>query len=319
METRRLGRTGLDISVLGLGSWVFGGGDWSFGWGDQDDRASIATIQRAVESGMNWIDTAPVYGLGHAEEVVGRALRDLPASRRPLLFTKCGIRWRANHKITHSLLADSLRVELEQSLVRLGIETVDLYQIHWPDFPPDGPASGLEEGWDTLARFREQGKVRHIGVSNFDVSQLERARRIAPVETLQPPYSLLNRDAERDLFPYCSEQDIGVIVYSPLQSGLLTGKMTPERIRALPEADWRKTKSLDFRQPRLSRALELVDGLRPLASERGCTVAALAVAWTLHHPAVTGAIVGARTVTQLDELTAAAEIDAAGLNPTSLS
>ncbi|HSF17073.1 MAG TPA: aldo/keto reductase [Vicinamibacteria bacterium] len=319
MKMRRLGRTGLDISVLGLGSWVFGGGGWSFGWGDQDDRASIATIHRAVESGMNWIDTAPVYGLGHAEEVVGRALRDLPSSRRPLLFTKCGIRWRANKKITHSLLADSLSTELEQSLVRLGVETVDLYQIHWPDYPPDGPAPSLEEGWETLARFREQGKVRHIGVSNFDVSQLERARRIAYVESLQPPYSLLNRDAEQELFPYCSERDIGVIVYSPLQSGLLSGKMTPERIRALPETDWRKTRSLDFREPRLSRALKLVDGLRPLASERGCTVAASAIAWTLRHPAVTGAIVGARNVTQLDELTVAAELNPHELNPTSLS
>ena len=309
VKMTKLGRTGLEISRLGLGAWAMGGGDWTFGWGQQDDADSVAAIHRAVELGINWIDTAAVYGLGHSEVVVARALRDLSVSERPLVFTKCSWVWTPRGKIRHSLKADSVRQELEDSLRRLEISTIDLYQIHWPCYPADGPAPEIEEGWETLLRLRDEGKVRHIGVSNFNIEQLERLRPIAPVDSLQPAYSLLRRDIEQELLPYCLEQQIGVLVYSPMASGLLAGKMSRERIASLPSNDWRKTKSLEFQEPRLSENLALADRLTALAARNGTTVAELAVAWTLRHPAVSGAIVGARRANQIDDFVGAAEIE----------
>ena len=305
----KLGCTGLEISRVGLGAWAIGGGDWTFGWGQQDDADSVAAIHRAVELGVNWIDTAAVYGLGHSEVVVARALRDLSASERPLVFTKCSRVWTRRGKIRHSLQADSVRREMEDSLRRLQMETIDLYQIHWPCYPADGPAPEIEEGWETLLRLRDEGKVRHIGVSNFNVEQLERLRPIAPVGSLQPAYSLLRRDIEQELLPYCLEQEIGVIVYAPMASGLLTGKMSRERIASLPSNDWRKTKSLEFQEPRLSENLALAERLAELAARHGTTVAELAVAWTLRHPAVNGAIVGARRADQIEDFVGASDIE----------
>ncbi len=305
----KLGCTELEISRVGLGAWAIGGADWTFGWGQQDDTDSVAAIHRAVELGINWIDTAAVYGLGHSEVVVARALRDLSGSERPLVFTKCSRVWTPRGKIRHSLKADSVRREIEDSLRRLDVSSIDLYQIHSPCYPADGPAPEIEEGWETLLRLRDEGKVRHIGVSNFNVEQLERLRPIAQVGSLQSVYSLLRRDIEKELLPYCLEQEIGVIVYSPMASGLLTGKMSRERIASLPSDDWRKTKSLEFQEPRLSENLALADRLTALAARNGTTVAELAVAWTLRHPAVSGAIVGARRANQIDDFVGASEID----------
>lgn len=320
---RRLGKTDLFLSPLGLGTWAFGGGDWAFGWGPQDDEESRGTLRRALALGINWLDTAPAYGLGRAEEVLGRALRDVPASERPLVFTKCGLPWK-KRKVRHSLKADSIRREAEASLERLGVETIDLLQIHWPDMRPGGAAPDIEEGWTTLVALREEGKVRHIGVSNFDVGQLERLRAIAEPASLQPPYSLLRREAEQDLFPYCRERGIGVLAYSPMESGLLSGKMTRERIESLPAGDWRKTKSEDFREPRLTRNLDFVERLRRVAARHGRSPGEVAIAWTLRHPVVTAAIVGARRPAQIEELVGAGEltltdVDVLELSPTTLS
>jgi aryl-alcohol dehydrogenase-like predicted oxidoreductase len=267
-----------------------GGPDWPYGWGPQDEAESLKAIQRAADLGVNWIDTAPVYGLGYAEEIVGRALGEMASSDRPLVFTKCGLVWK-NKNVRQA------------SLRRLGVDAIDLYQIHWPK------DSTLVEAWRTLVELRAEGKVRHIGVSNFDVRELERLRPIAPAESLQPPYSLARRGIEGDLLPYCLEHHIGVIVYSPLESGLLSGKMTRERIAALPDSDWRKRKGEEFREPKLARNLALAERLREAAARLGVSPAALAVAWTLKHPAVTGAIVGARNAPQMEELATAAAID----------
>ncbi|MGH9388345.1 MAG: aldo/keto reductase, partial [Vicinamibacteria bacterium] len=274
MRTKRLGRTDLDLSVLGLGTWAMGGPDWPYGWGPQDEKESVAAIHSAVTQGINWIDTAAVYGLGHSEEVVGRALSALPAFDRPMVFTKCGLVWKKKSG-RQRLGAKSIRREAEASLRRLGVEAIDLYQIHWPN------VSTIVEAWRTLVELRTEGKIRHIGVSNFDVSELERLRPIAPVESLQPPYSLARRGIEKEILPYCLEQGIGVIVYSPLESGLLSGKMTRERIEALPDSDWRKRKGEEFREPKLSRNLALADRLRAAAARLAVSPAALAVAWTL--------------------------------------
>jgi aryl-alcohol dehydrogenase-like predicted oxidoreductase len=301
LRRKRLGRTGLDLSVLGFGTWALGGPDWPYGWGPQDEGESLAAIRRAVALGINWIDTAPVYGLGYAEELVGRALAAMPLSDRPLVFTKCGLVWKQK-SVRQRLGAKSIRREAEASLRRLGVEAIDLYQIHWPN------ASSIVEAWRTLVELRTEGKVRHIGVSNFDVRELERLRPIAPVESLQPPYSLARRGIEEDILPYCLEREIGVIVYSPLESGLLSGKMTRERIAALPDSDWRKRRGEEFREPKLTRNLALAERLREAAARQRVSPAALAVAWTLKHPAVTGAIVGARSAVQIEELTKAAEI-----------
>jgi aryl-alcohol dehydrogenase-like predicted oxidoreductase len=302
LRKRQLGGTDLNLSVLGLGTWAMGGPDWPYGWGPQSEGDSVASIHRAVALGINWIDTAPVYGLGYAEEVVSRALNGLPFSDRPLVFTKCGLVWKGKN-VRLRLGSKSIRREAEASLRRLGVEAIDLYQIHWPN------SDTIVEAWRTLVELRREGKVRHIGVSNFDRSQLERLLSIAPVESVQPPYSLARREIERDVLPYCLEQKIGVIVYSPLESGLLSGRMTRERIESLPHSDWRKRRGEEFQEPKLTRNLALAERIRDAAVRRAISPAALAVAWTLRHPAVTGAIVGARRPEQVDEVVKAAEID----------
>jgi aryl-alcohol dehydrogenase-like predicted oxidoreductase len=302
VQTATLGRTGLEISRIGIGAWAMGGGDWPFGWGDQDDEDSIAAIRRAVELGINWIDTAAVYGFGRSEQVVGRALRGLEP--RPLVFTKCSrVPGREPGTVESVLKRDSVRRECEASLERLGIDAIDLYQLHWPR-----PDEDIEEGWSELVRLKQEGLVRHIGVSNFDVPQLERAEAIAPVETLQPPYSLLRRDVEAEILPYSAERGIGVIVHSPMASGRLTGSITPERIAALPDNDWRKHDP-GYREPQLSRALELVDRLRAVGAEHGASPGEVAIAWTLRDPAVTAAIVGMRRPHQVDGVVGATSLE----------
>lgn len=297
---KRLGDSDLRISPIGLGTWAIGG-DVHFGWGPQDDADSIAAIRRAVERGINWIDTAPVYGLGHAELVVGRALREIGGAGRPCVFTKCGLVWNERGNVGHTLKRAAVRRDVEASLDRLQVDFLDLCQIHWPSPPPGGGPDGeIEEGWDTLAALRKEGKIRHIGVSNFDVAQLRRAQAIAPVTSLQPPYSMVMRQAEAGVLPYCRGQGIGVIGYSPLQNGLLSGRWTRERVAGLPESDWRKRFNPAFREPHLTRILELVDRLRALAQRAGRSPAELAIAWTLRHPALTGTIVGARNPEQVD-------------------
>jgi aryl-alcohol dehydrogenase-like predicted oxidoreductase len=292
-ETRQLGNSDLHITAIGFGAWAIGGGDWEFAWGAQDDEDSIKTIERALDSGINWIDTAAVYGLGHSEEVVARALKN--SSQKPYIFTKCSMRWDiANRQIYRSLKAASVQEEIENSLRRLQVDTIDLYQIHWPN-----PEAEIEEGWETLAKLQEQGKIRYLGVSNFNVEQMKRAQKIAPITSLQPPYSLLNRNIEPEILPYCEENSIGIINYSPMVSGLLTGKMTAERIQNMPADDWRK-RSANFNEPKLSRNLKLVELLREIGSAHNVEPGVVAVAWTLRLPAITAAIVGARRPDQID-------------------
>ncbi|MGB0010376.1 MAG: aldo/keto reductase [Candidatus Sulfotelmatobacter sp.] len=302
MQTRKLGNSNLNITPVGYGAWAVGGSGWQFAWGSQDDSDSIAAIHRALELGVNWIDTAAVYDLGHSEEVVGRALKSWQGAR-PYVFTKCGLRWDAKGQVEKVLSAGSIRREAEDSLRRLAVDAIDLYQIHWPP-DPDSPA--LEEGWSTLADLKREGKVRWIGVSNFNVAQLKRAQAIAPVTSLQPPYSLIHREVEEDILPYCL-QGIGVIVYSPMASGLLTGAMTRERAARLPQDDWRRSHP-DFTDPNLSRNLELVDLLREIANRHNRTVGEVAIAWTLRNPAVTGAIVGARNAKQAEGVMRAGDL-----------
>src|ERR1700693_1355179 len=295
MQTRKLGNSDLHITPVGYGAWAIAGSGWQFAWGSQDDKDSIAAIHRSLELGVNWIDTAAVYGLGHSEEVVGRVLKDWRGSR-PYVFTKCGLRWDAKGGVRKALGADSIREEVENSLRRLSIDVIDLYQIHWP---PDPDSDELEEGWSTLVDLKREGKVRWIGVSNFDVQQLRRAQAIAPVTSLQPPYSLLHREIEDEILPYCMREGIGVIVYSPMASGLLTGAMTRERAASLPKDDWRRGHP-DFTEPNLSFNLALVALLRTIAKRHNRSVGEVAIAWTLRHPAVTGAIVGARNAKQAE-------------------
>jgi aryl-alcohol dehydrogenase-like predicted oxidoreductase len=303
MQTRKLGNSDLHITPMGYGAWAVGGSGWQFAWGSQDDNDSIAAIHRSLELGVNWIDTAAVYGLGHSEEVVGRALKSW-SGPRPYVFTKCALRWDADGQVQKVLSADSIRREAEDSLRRLSVDVIDLYQIHWPP-DPDSPA--LEEGWSTLAALQREGKVRWIGVSNFNVQQLKRAQAIAPVTSLQPPYSLVHREIENEILPYCLRQGIGVIVYSPMASGLLTGAMTRARAAGLPKDDWRKLHP-DFTEPNLSRNLALVDRLREIAKRHNRSVGEVAIAWTLHHPAVTGAIVGARNARQAEGVMRAGDL-----------
>jgi aryl-alcohol dehydrogenase-like predicted oxidoreductase len=300
LRTGPLGTTGLEISRVGFGAWAIGGGGYDWGWGSQDDEDSIAAIHRALELGVNWIDTAAQYGFGHSEEVVGRAVAGL--NPRPYVLTKGGQPEGPARTTVQSLERDSLMREVEGSLARLGVDAIDLYQIHWPV-----PDEEIEEGWSTLVELKEQGLVRHIGVSNFSVEQLRRAQAIAPVETLQPPYSLLDRSAEREILPYAERGGIGVIVYSPMASGMLTGAMTRERIEAMPEDDWRRH-SEEFREPQLSRNLELVERLRTVADRHEAAPGAVAVAWTLHNSAVDGAIVGFRRPDQIDPIVVAANL-----------
>jgi aryl-alcohol dehydrogenase-like predicted oxidoreductase len=296
---KKLGNSDLEISPIGLGTWAIGG-DGVFGWGPQDDAKSIAAIRRSVERGINWLDTAPIYGMGHSEKVVAQALEEIGSADRPLVFTKCGLTWDDDKNVIHNITPDSIRAEVENSLRRLDIDVIDLYQIHWPIFPRGGDDSGIEAAWETLADLKEQGKVRAIGVSNYDVGQLQRTQKIAPVASLQPPYSALMRQIEDEILPHCLDTDIGTIAYSPMHNGMLTGTMTRERVEALPEGDWRKQVNPSFREPLLTKSLEFVEVLRGVADRRGRSVAEAAIAWTLRHPAVTGAIVGARDADQVD-------------------
>ncbi|MDX6503353.1 MAG: hypothetical protein QOE29_478, partial [Gaiellaceae bacterium] len=287
----------------GFGAWAIGGGGWEFGWGPQDDEDSIEAIHRALELGVNWIDTAAAYGFGRSEKVVGRALEGLSEEERPYVFTKASLVEGPGRTVVHNLKRDSILREVGDSLERLGVDAIDLYQIHWPD-----PDEDIEEGWATLAELKEQGLVRHIGVSNFDVDQLRRIQQIAPVETLQPPYSLVARRVEDEILPFAEREGIGVIVYSPMGSGLLSGAMTRERIASLAEDDWRK-RDPRFREPQLSYHLGTVDRLAAVAAREGTTPGAVAVAWTLRNPAVDGAIVGFRRPDQVDPILAAAGLE----------
>ena len=298
LPMRALGTTGMQITRVGFGAWAIGGGGWSFAWGSQDDDESIAAMRHAVERGVNWIDTAAVYGLGHSEELVGRLLRDYPAGDRPYVFTKCGLVWDEQNPMVQSRRIgepSSLRREVEQSLTRLGVEQIDLYQMHWP--AEDG--TPLEAYWQTLLDLKTEGKVRAVGLSNHKVDRLEAAERLGHVDTLQPPFSLIRRDALDAELPWCRARGTGVIVYSPMQSGLLTGSFSEARAAALGADDWR-SRSPEFQSPRLQSNLALADALRPIAARHGTTVGAVAVAWTLAVPAVTGAIVGARNPAQVD-------------------
>ncbi len=303
MQTRRLGSNGPDLSVVGFGSWALGG-SWQYGWGAQDDDESIAAIRYAVERGVNWVDTAAVYGHGHSEQVVGRAVQPFAVGEEVLVFTKCGERFvDEDGQELGGLRPASIREECERSLRRLGLERIDLYQFHWPD--PDTP---VEESWATMVELVEEGKVRWIGFCNSTVELLERCEAIRHVDSSQPPLSLLNREARDDVIPWCRDHGTGVIVYSPMASGLLTGAFSPERVEQLAEDDWRR-RDAAFREPRLSEALELVERLRPIAERLGCSLAALAVAWTVAVPGVTGAIVGARRPEQVDDWLTAGELE----------
>ncbi len=289
LPTRPLGNSDLQLTSIGFGAWAIGGGNWEFGWGSQEDQDSIEAIHASLDAGINWIDTAAVYGLGHSEEVVARALKQ--TSHKPLVFTKCGMIWDVDRKITRSL--KQIQRECEDSLRRLQVDTIDLYQIHWPD-----PDAEIEEGWTAMAELLRQGKVRHIGVSNFSVPQMQRALAIAPITSLQPPYSMINRTAEPEILPFCLANQIGIINYSPMQSGLLTGAMTPERVAAMPQDDFRR-KARNFQEPQLSRNLALAALLGEIGAPHKVEPGVVAIAWTLHNPAVTAAIVGARSPKQV--------------------
>ena len=299
MELRKLGKTDLEITPIGFGAWAIGGGGYKYGWGPQDDQDSINTLHRALDAGINWIDTASIYGLGHSEEVVGRALKGL--ANKPLVFSKGARVWDANRNVIDDQTAGAIRQQVENSLRRLDIDVIDLYQMHWPY-----PADQLEEGWAALDQLRQAGKVRAIGVSNYSVEQMQRIQPIAPIATLQPPYSILRPEIEDEILPFCQQNEIGTLVYSPMQSGLLTGAMSKERIQNLPEGDWRRN-SADFQEPRISRNLALADLLKQIGEPHGRSAGEVAVAWTLRHPAVTAAIVGARHPGQIDGIIGAME------------
>jgi aryl-alcohol dehydrogenase-like predicted oxidoreductase len=299
MITKRLGNSNLHITPIGFGAWAIGGSGWEFGWGEQDDKASVAAIHRALELGVNWIDTAAVYGMGHSEEVVAAAIKTW-SGPRTYLFTKCGLLWDKQGYVHRTLQIDSIRRECENSLRRLKVDRIDLYQIHWP-------TEGLEDGWGEMTRLQKEGKVRWIGVSNFDAGQMRRAAKIAPITSVQPPYSLVRREVEADVLPYSRLHDIGVIVYSPMQSGLLTGSMTRERIAKLPESDWR-SRDPEFREPRLSKNLALVERLRKVGRKYGRPPGQIAIAWVLRNPTITATIVGARSPQQVEQNVGAADL-----------
>ena len=301
MTTRQLGNSDLFITRVGFGSWAIGGSGWQFAWGSQNDDDSVAAIHRALELGVNWIDTAAVYGLGHSEEIVARALETW-SGRRPYVFTKCGLRWDTRGQTHRVLRSDSIRQECDDSLRRLNVEAIDLYQIHWPV----EDINEFEEGWSTMAQLQREGKVRWIGVSNFNAGQMERARAIAPITSLQPPYSIISPEIEESVLPYTQQHGIGVIVYSPMKSGLLTGSMTRERVATMPADDHRR-RMPHFQEPRLSRNLELAELLRAIGQRQGRTPGEVAIAWTLRHPAVTAAIVGMRSPKQVEGVIGAAE------------
>ncbi len=295
-DTKRLGNSDLQLTAIGFGAWAIGGGDWQYAWGPQEDQKSIEAIHRALEAGINWIDTAAVYGLGHSEEVVGTALKSTGA--KPYVFTKSSMTWGADRKIVQTM--KKIREEVEGSLRRLRVDVIDLYQIHWPV-----PDDEIEEGWTTMAELQREGKVRYIGVSNFSVAQMERALKIAPITSLQPPYSMINRSTEAEILPFCQKHGIGVINYSPMQSGLLTGAMTKERVAKMPQDDFRRN-SKQFQEPLISRNLELAELLRTIGKQHDVEPGVVAIAWTLHHPAITAAIVGGRSAQQVDGVLPAA-------------
>lgn len=306
LSRRPLGRSGIEITTVGIGTWAVGGGGWSFGWGPQDDEASIAAIRHGVELGINWIDTAAIYGFGHSEEVVRRALEQMPSRERPYIFTKCGLVFDPQHRFAapqRNLRPESIRQECEASLRRLGVDRIDLYQFHWAD----EIGTPLEDSWAEMSKLVQEGKVRAAGVSNFNVAQLDVCERIRHVDSLQPPFSLIRRDAAVDLLPWCAAHGTGVIVYSPMQAGLLTETMSAEKLAGLAEDDWRR-RAPEFREPQVGRNLRLRDALRPIAERHHTTVAAVAIAWTLSWPGVTGAIVGARSAAQVDGWAAASEL-----------
>jgi aryl-alcohol dehydrogenase-like predicted oxidoreductase len=308
MILRTLGQSDLKITPIGIGAWAIGGGQWEFGWGAQDDKESIAAIHAGLDRGINWIDTAAAYGLGHSETVVGKALKGLHT--RPYIFTKCSLVWDAKGEISHNLQASSIRREAEASLQRLAVDAIDLYQIHWPAWkggPESASPGSIEEAMVEMAKLQDEGKIRNIGVSNFNARQMQRAQKIAPVASLQPPYSLLARDVETSILPFARQHGIGVIVYSPMASGMLSGAMTRERIAAFPEDDWRKD-SPNFQEPMLTRNLRLVETLRAIGKRRGATPGEVAIAWTLTNPAVTGAIIGVRSADQVGGIAGAADV-----------
>ena len=296
METKQFGNTDMKITRIGFGAWAIGGGNWAFGWGPQDDGEAIAAMHRAIENGMNWIDTAAVYGLGHSEELVGKAVKGMKI--KPYIFTKCGLVWDEKRKTSQNLKAESIRKECEASLRRLNVDVIDLYQVHWP---VDGD---IEEAWEMMAQLQSEGKVRWIGVSNYNVGQMKKCQAIAPVSSLQPPYSLINRDYEKEILPFCMDNNIGVIVYSPMGSGLLTGAMTRERIAAMPSDDWRRNSDY-FKEPALTRNLALAEKLKSIGKKHGRQAGEVAIAWTLRNPAVTAAIVGGRSAGQVDGISRA--------------
>ena len=309
MMLRTLGQSDMKITPIGIGAWAIGGGKWEFAWGAQDDEASISAIGAGLDRGINWIDTAAVYGLGHSEITVGRAIKGL--RNRPYVFTKCSLVWDKSGNISHNLQATSIRREAEASLKRLGIETIDLYQIHWPAWsgnPESASPGSIEEAVGALAELKAEGKIRYIGVSNFNAQQMQRARSVAPITSLQPPYSLLATDVEVSILPFALGHQIGVIVYSPMASGLLSGAMTRERIAALPEDDWRKN-SPNFQEPLLSHNLRLVETLRVIGQRRNATPGEVAIAWTLRNPAVTSAIVGIRSAQQVSGIAGAGDVN----------
>lgn len=303
MQKNTLGNSDMSLSRIGMGAWAIGG-QWAWGWGAQDDKVSIDTIHEALDKGINWIDTAPVYGLGHSEVVVGRAIGE--RSEKPYIFTKCGLVWDDEKIITGKLQKASVKKECEESLERLGLDCIDLYQVHWPN-----PAEDIEAAWEAMAELQNEGKIRYLGVSNFSVEQMEKVGAICPVTSLQPPYSLAFPEVEEEILPYCHDQDIGVINYSPMASGLLTGKMTRERLASLAEDDWRRGNK-NFKEPLFSRNLELVELLRGIAGELDCTIAEVAIAWTLLNPAVTAAIVGLRKPEQVNGVIRAGSIELTG-------
>jgi aryl-alcohol dehydrogenase-like predicted oxidoreductase len=301
LETRRLGSTSLELTCLGFGSWAIGGGDWAFGWGDQDESEAIGAIVAAIDSGINWIDTAAVYGGGKSEEIVGKALKQLGSARRPIVATKCGRVMRDAQTIDKILKRDSIIAECEASLRRLDIDCIDLYQMHWPE-----PDADIEEGWSTLIELKSQGKIREIGVSNHNVAQMQRLQALHPIGSLQPPYSLLNRSIEKEILPYCDHNNIGVICYSPIAKGLLTGKFNLERAANLSSKDHR-SRDPQFKSPNIDAHLGLVDCLKSLADKHAKTLAELAIAWVLRHPEVTSAIVGSRRPSQIADILSAGD------------
>ncbi len=300
MQKRKLGNSDMELTTVGLGTWALGG-PWQFGWGPQDDDDALAAIREALDEGINWIDTAPAYGLGHSEELIGKVLKDV--DRRPIISSKCGILWNEKKEKVTCLKRESIRRECEDSLRRLGVDVIDLYQMHWPD-----PDEDVEEAWEEMAKLADEGKVRYLGVSNFTIEQIERVRTMYPVISLQPPYSMLHRGVEDGLLEYCAQLNIGVIVYSPMQRGLLTGKFDQEKLAGLPLDDHRR-RHADFQEPRFSAALELVDGLRPIVERNGRSCAQLAISWVLRRPEVTAAIVGARRPGQITETAPASDWD----------